>query len=419
MTFNETKVDNKSRVAKHQKTEVFRATIVDNDGWGVRVGNYCKKGSAVINDTKFAYNRRDAIELESCYKVISDGNMTNFTVGYNTFEGNYGHGVKIKPMINVVGRIGNNTFMGHPRHALLIDNGEDFLENRYYSNLKVDYEVTSNIFEENYGYYVAHLRLSQGSNKQKMVFKYNRFQKNLIQGSFPSLNERSRAYAVVILSSSNIDFTRNYLVNPDSRYELATHLMDRIIIQATPQWWGTLDYNLIIERIFDRFNRYNLAEIKYHPVLRTDDLYWPEVTDEERPKEVDFNRGDKLGGRLAYHFTTNPSISYTVDRDIAILPEGRLTVTPGTTLQFENSLGMLVEGVLDASAFATASNPVTFHMANMTEVVNHTRVRLVDGADDYSGRLEVLPVGEEEWGTVCSEVSLGLVCTSEHSTHCT
>lgn len=42
ITFNETAVDNKTRIAKHQITEVWKSNIDFNEGTGVRVGNYCR-----------------------------------------------------------------------------------------------------------------------------------------------------------------------------------------------------------------------------------------------------------------------------------------------------------------------------------------------------------------------------------------
>lgn len=42
ITFNETSVDNKTRIAKHQKTEVWWSNINHNEGTGMRVGNYCR-----------------------------------------------------------------------------------------------------------------------------------------------------------------------------------------------------------------------------------------------------------------------------------------------------------------------------------------------------------------------------------------
>lgn len=412
VTFNETTIDNKTRYAREQKTEVFRSTFIENTGIGVRVGNFCQPHFAVVNDSRFEYNEGDGIFFDVCYKIIPDKNVTNMTVGYNTFKANYGHAVKITPLINAVGRIGNNTFIDHPRHVLLIDNTDDFLLNRYYSQLKVDYDISSNKFFRNSGFYVANLRLSQGSEKQKMVFMYNTLQENVIQGGASNLNYRTRAYAVVVVSSSNVNVSRNYLVNTGSRYELATHMLDRsVTMEATRQWWGTIDYNIIIHRIFDQYSRYNLARITYHPVLRySDDLYDPDndrVTDTQKPVEIKFDRGDILGGRLDYSFTTTPGKLYRVDRDMTILPEGTLVIKEGTKLEFENSIGVLVHGELKAEG--TQLKPISFTLLNSTTYTNESNARLVDGPSEYEGRLEVLPEGEDTWGTVCSLVCIKII----------
>lgn len=85
VTMNETRTLNNGtvRYARHQRTEVSRSTFVLNDGHGVRVGNHCREASAVVNDSSFIGNRRAAVEFESCYRLVPDANVTNFTVSYN------------------------------------------------------------------------------------------------------------------------------------------------------------------------------------------------------------------------------------------------------------------------------------------------------------------------------------------------
>ena len=147
--------------------------------------------------------------------------------------------------------------------------------------------------------------------------------------------------------------------------------------------------------------------LKYHPVLKyEDELYGTNedyVTNRQRPEEVKFVRGNTLGGRLAYHFTTEyGQTHYYVDRDLTILPEGRLTVLPGTTLEFPNSIGMLVHGILDADA--NEREHIKFILSNEETMTNHTLVRLAEGKDDFEGRLEIRPTEDDEWGTVCRKV---------------
>ena len=262
MTFNETSVDNRTRYARHQRTEVSWSEFLLNDGHGVHVGNYCRAASALVNDSAFVGNRLSAVSMDACYDRVPPANATNFTVAYCTFDANHQHAVKIAPLINAVGTVANNTFTNHDRYVLLLDNTDDFLRSVYYRPMSVNYSVISNRFVRNRGYYVANVRLTQGSPTQSMDFVYNVFTDNEIAGAFPTLNQRTRSYAVVILSSSNIRMNRNHLENPASQYELSTHLLELAVeLDATEQWWGTTDYNYIIQRIFDQY--------RYHAQLNT------------------------------------------------------------------------------------------------------------------------------------------------------
>jgi len=151
-------------------------------------------------------------------------------------------------------------------------------------------------------------------------------------------------------------------------------------------------------------SRYNLAKIQYHPALEFPWLYTSVVTDRSIELEVEFIRGGYLGGRLARRLETTPGKTYIVDRDAAVMGlGGELYVKPGTVLEFSNALGMLVEGYVHFEG--TEQNPITLLLRNESTWVNNTRVRLVDGPSLLEGRLEVRPTEEDEWGTVCRDVS--------------
>ena len=175
-----------------------------------------------------------------------------------------------------------------------------------------------------------------------------------------------------------------------------------VTLEATKQWWGTTDYERIVPRIFDQFNRYDLARIVYHPALSHDWLYTPVLTERQIAIEVEFNRGDRLGGRLAEEFHTRPGATYRVDRDISVLGYGQLYLSAGTTLEFSNALGLLVEGFVEMQG--TADRPVTLRLLNESTWVNSSTVRLVDGPSVLEGRLEVRPTENDTWGTVCNSV---------------
>jgi len=271
-------------------------------------------------------------------------------------------------------------------------------------------KVEANHFEDNSGLYVAGLRLTQGSQRQRLDFRYNVLRRNAVVGASPTLNERTRAYAVLVMSSSNVVVERNWFENPSSRYEVATHLRDMsVTLEATKQWWGTTDYERIVPRIFDQYNRYDLARIIYHPALSHDWLYTPVLTDLQIAIEMKFDRGDLLGGRLAEEFHTARGSTYRVDRDISVLGYGRLYLSAGTTLEFSNALGLLVEGYVKMEG--TADHPVTLRLLNESTWINSTTIRLVDGPSVLEGRLEVRPTENDEWGTVCNNVRMHTDCS--------
>ena len=436
ITFNETTVDNKTRLAKHQRTEVFRCEFLENDESGVRVGNFCRSieshrlgnlcpvqgecrlHKAVVNASTFIGNRRDGIEFESCYVKINDSDeLANFTAGYNVFRRNYGHAIKMQPLLNAIGQLRYNDFTDHVRHTILIDNGEHFLEAKLWSPMEVTYEISNNTFRDNSGYYIAHFRLTEGSQVQSLIFIHNELTDNVIEGGSAVLNERTRAFAVIVVSSSNVNISRNLLINSESRYELATHLRDRSVeLACARQWWGTTDYSRIIMKIFDQYSRYDLAKIQYHPALKYGDLSWHATTHEERPHEIEFSRpGNRLGGRLPWiatadnfrhhrTFTTEPGETYYVDRDITVLPDGVLDISPGTVLEFENGIGMLIQGYF--TAVGQENNKIEFMLKNETTYFEHPLVRLVDGITEYEGRVEIRLENnnESEWGTICDKV---------------
>jgi hypothetical protein len=407
ITTNETRcMDNRTtRYTRHQRTEVMRSQFIENEGFGIRIGNYCRSAWSVVNDSMFRGNWLPGVEFDSCYKIVPQANASNFTVGYSVFDSNRGYAIRITPMLNAFGRISNNTFVNHMKHVLLINNGDSLVDDLFFMGTYVEYVIEGNKFTGNRGAYVVNVRLTDGSLRQRMDIRYNIFRGNEIQGYSSTLNERTQSYAVIIMSSRNIYLIRNHLENPDSEYEVGTHLYDlSVTLSASLQWWGTTNYTVIVQRIFDQFCRYDLAYINYAPALAYDWLYTPVLTDRNVPVEVAFARGNLLGGRLANEFHTVPGMTYRVDRDISVLGWGLLYISPGTTLEFGNCLGMLVEGYVNFQG--TADQPITVKLANESTWINHTLIRLVGGPSYLEGRLEVRPTEFDEWGTVCNDVSL-------------
>lgn len=407
---------NNSRFEHFLKMEIARSVFSLNEWIAIRVGNYCRGGEILINTTDFYFNNNEAVEYLSCNVSTEAYPSTNITIAFNNFRANKRHGILMSPIVNTVGLITNNTFSKHSLGAVRIDNTYDLLVSKWYSKFKVDYKIYENTFTENDGRYAIDMRLTQNSPYQKMEFKFNRVIYNNISDLSPYLNPRNRANAPIIVSSANIFVQRNYIHNPDSVRDIATHLVDpSVTIQGNYNWWGALTddkvHQFVHSRIFDKDDRYNLADIEYFPVLREQWLYTGQTTFDIPKYRWVFHRGNKIGGILDVPgFTAQPNMHYQVDKDIFIKPGATLELRPNTVLEFENSIGLVAHGRLKADGIQSSS-PVRFTLKmdpDEVAIENRTAsVRLVDGKDEYEGRLEVEMLNT--WGAVCNKV-LYMLC---------
>lgn len=333
---------NKTRFNLGQKFEVVFSEFILNHWIAFRIGNYCRGGEILVNESRFDFNYDEAIEYLSCNVSIGNNQPTNFSVAYTKFNGNIRHAILMSPLINTVGIISNNTIRNHSIGAIRVDNGYDLLISKWYAKFKVQYEMFENTIEENYGRYCVSFRLTQSAPFQSLLFKFNKVINNNISDTSRYLNPRNRANAPIVVSSGNVNITNNYIHNPESVRDIATHLTDpSVIINGDQNWWKTIDHAYIYSRIFDTKDRYNLAGIEYWPVLKEQWLY-STITTKDTPKHRwDFVRGNRIGGVLEINdFTTDYQKNYyIVDKDIFIKPGYTLTIMPGTTLAFENSIG--------------------------------------------------------------------------------
>lgn len=284
---------NRSRIEFMQKMEIVRGQFLFNELIGLRVGNYCRGGYVLVNESVFSFNQDEAIEYLSCnFTGYARRDMehlshffTNFSVAFTDFTGNVRHGILMKPLLNTVGIITNCSFTNHSLGALRIDNGYDLLISKWYRMFPVNYHIFENRFEQNSGRYAVYLRLTDTSPLHKMYFKFNTLVNNRIQESFLYTNPRNRANAVAVVSSRNIQFKRNILENREhSVRELATHLLDPSVkIDATENYWGieiyrSSDFEVVHASIFDLDDRYNLAQVVYYPALKTSRFYENQLT---------------------------------------------------------------------------------------------------------------------------------------------
>jgi len=237
---------------------------------------------------------------------------------------------------------------------------------------------------------------------------------NKINEPWLGLNPRSQVAAPVVLSSDNIIFERNILENPGSRYEIGSHLIEpNTELNCKLNWLGDKDEERVWGRIFDRDDRYNLAKISYIPYLLSNNINTELLLERPLFEHIFINpKTREIGGDVSGVEELRDNGVYFVRRDINVRPSGRLKITPGVTLKFEHSVGMMVSGELIAEGDLQGGQPVLTLLETVRENVTNEIVRLVGGQTLREGRLQV-KFGEE-WGSVCdfgwTLESAALVC---------
>jgi hypothetical protein len=172
----------------------------------------------------------------------------------------------------------------------------------------------------------------------------------------------------------------------------------------------------IRERIFDQYNRSNLAGIIWYPFLCSDRNLSTEIWHCQLPNcgfETTSFRIDTLtssiGGIIDMDYNLSPG-RYIVTNDIIVRPDKRLTIQ-SSQLEFLNGIGMFVYGELIVQG--VDGSPTRFDLydnrTSTSVLVNQQKqqeqtqrqVMLIDGPSMYEGRLFVTSLTDGS-GTVCN-----------------
>ncbi|KAK0410181.1 hypothetical protein QR680_004996 [Steinernema hermaphroditum] len=385
----------------------YKRTIIADNLWGgVLVGNFCVPAThpiepkILINWVEFVSNHyHPSFEFFSCQRDSQPSTVVDFTG--NRVDGGSGMGFRIEPAVNTMTLVSSNQFLNNNNTALLIRNAK----HPQLVHLPADVTISKNSFKFNSGQYIISIGLNEDAAKQKLVFnQQNEVRENTIFKPFPHLKPRSTPYAAMVVSSSNVVIHRNCFKNPRADYEIATELGEHAKwIDARENSWGHQFPDNFMHRIFDQFNRYSLSTIEVNPFAAVCNQRNPHITSTQQYYRQ-FRRESQpyvLGGTIFENHDLDTG-KYTVTDDLHIVPGAKLTVGPGTILEFYNGVGMLVQGELIRADFRDSPDPVIF--TSKPFVLPHIEnIRLMDenyNEEVTAGRLEVLIDGQ--WGTICN-----------------
>ncbi|PIO74911.1 hypothetical protein TELCIR_03075 [Teladorsagia circumcincta] len=160
--------------------------------------------------------------------------------------------------------------------------------------------ISKNAFKFNRGKYIISIGLNEDAPAQQLIFnQQNEVRENVVFNPFPELRPRSTPYAAMVVSSrsnleshvcrlahllrfSNVIIRRNCFKNPQAAYEIGTELDEHAKrIDARENNWGSPSPSQFMNKIFDQFNRYSLAEIDVDPYAAVCNQRNPHMSDLE------------------------------------------------------------------------------------------------------------------------------------------
>ncbi|XP_070163334.1 protein bark beetle [Polyergus mexicanus] len=403
----------------NQSTVIEYSQIFRNKDIGVLIGN--STGNSYVNVTGNWFNTslETALQVESSWR--KDNGLMRLQIGYNSFIRNAKLGIKLSPALNLDATIEYNHFRDQASGGIMIKNPlyEEF------NVLPAKIVIRHNELYNNQGTFIVSIGLSPYSDVQNILFTRNFLRDNHVRELFDNGNisnvkliPRSRVAAVIVVSSSNVEVFRNILHNPESRYEIGSHLEDQSkIINCTYNWLGSGEETKIFDRLFHRKDRYNLAKIEYLPYLlhSSNPSANTIIPNPTFVSQFVIPGTNLVGGEVDGHEQLRAG-EYIVERDINVRPGGKLILQPGVTLRFPPSIGIMVAGKFDAHGKRPSDilftlkeeliilpNNETLVMEEDTSQIDEMEpvpVRLLGGKTNLEGRLQV-KIGNK-WGTVCN-----------------
>ncbi|KAF5304533.1 hypothetical protein FQA39_LY09584 [Lamprigera yunnana] len=242
--------------------------------------------------------------------------------------------------------ITKNTFSDNNcKNSLLVIKGME-------KKILIDY----NRFENNNGKVIVEFSTDSqseimGDVPAKFVYnelKRNRYLSNL--RSFGTLQLYSDPTCCIGFKGiQKVNINRNRIEDNNLEYQLIAGIKTAKLdnyLDATENWWGTTEEEMIQRLIFDFDDWNNHAIVQFRPYLLQDSFESSYSVSFESERNVDL---DNLGGRLQTDLVIpRRSAPYLIKSDITVMPKTTLTIEAGVTMAFSPNIGILILGTLKA-----------------------------------------------------------------------
>ena len=349
---------------------VLSSTIANNTLGGIYVyPRYCHSYSS--------YKRRRQVRLLFVGNKVSGNHKYGlYLIGPETYELN--------------GLIRNNVFKENVGSALTVASSGK-------CPFPINIEILSNKFIKNKGEHVIFIDYTSLPNRRFAIISNNTFMDNRAVETYSNRYLRIKARAVLTIKEGNLTVKGNLFDNPLFPHEIATLTKDpERILNASANWWGSLDECKIKQRIFDFEDRVDLAQITYHPFL--DSFNNSKWTFYDAVRPFCFVKGNKIGGIVDQKVTLrkNPA-SYEATGDIIVLSNGTLIIEENVTIEFPLQSVFFVQG----KVIIKGSDVKRVKFVPRKPLQDE--IRLVDGPGPWDGRLEVWL--NNTWMSVCKYAS--------------
>ena len=405
----------------------FENSVFELNYGGIRsIYRYHEYSNSIFNyeirNNKFTNNHQSMLKifLPRIYRFASKNHYQNFShtlnIRNNQFSFNSLFGLSIDgyyAQINITKnqfndnqcRLGLVKLSGSEKHFFIYSN-------RIYSNTAsfiFDLEATSHA-DNSLDYPSLLVENEINSNVKPQIFIKSRDLSKLLAANY------AVSYTIALRGIQNCTINKNYLENSFD-YELVGALATNTLntsIDATYNYWGTSDSNVVSDRIFDFKNWNNHAIVNYLPFI-SDKVHYS--LSKRAPNETIFHNAEHILGGVLKHDLTLSKLSrpYQVVADVTVLPGRTLYINPGVEIEFYPNVGILVLGDLRASGRHDAHikmRPVQKLTKTKSDLVQsqsienewlqqYLKIRFFDGLDENQGFLQIYNDTLRSWTFTC------------------